>query len=329
MFKFKHPTTMLLAGPTQCGKTSFIIGALRRGLICPEPQRIVWVYGEWQNAYQKLLREMPYIEFVKNFNAKLYESFDPRVRNLLILDDQMENAEAHKRSSDSVVKFFTQGSHHRNLTVVYIVQNLFNQDKSMRTVSLNAHYIVAFRSKRDGRQIITLANQMFPLHPYPVIEAFKDATFVTPERGEHGYLVLDFHPTSCDAFCMLTDVFDEHPTAYVPNEYIRAATMQRDHDSSSVSSDGSSTVLPNNKQLSAAQSKRRGAKPRTRRTSTQPAAEEASRKRRRGEAHRQVSQRVLFSPRVLQRTEGRAGRSYQSHLQRGPQRGAGRRPFDA
>ena len=292
----------------------------------------MWVYGEWQNAYEKLGRDMPHIEFVKNFNAKLYESFDPRVRNLLILDDQMENAEAHKRSSDSVVKFFTQGSHHRNLTVAYIVQNLFNQDRSMRTVSLNTHYIVAFKSKRDGTQIITLANQMFPNHtnhPHPVLEAFKDATAVTPERGEHGYLVLDFHPTSCDAFCLLTDVFDEHPTVYVPNEYIRAATMGRDHDSASVSSDGSSTVLPNNKQLSAAQRKPRRAKPRTRRIVSQQAAEETSRKRHRSEADRQVPQRLFDSPRILQRTKGRAGRSDQSNLQRGAQRGAGRRSFNA
>ena len=81
----------------------------------------------------------PKVEFVKNFNDKLYDSLDPRTRNLVVLDDQMENQLEHRRSTNSLVKFFTQGSHHRNLTVVYIVQNLLNQDLSMRTVSLNAH----------------------------------------------------------------------------------------------------------------------------------------------------------------------------------------------
>jgi hypothetical protein len=63
-----------------------------------------------------------------------------------VLDDQMENRNAHKRGTDSVVKFFTQGSNHRNMTGVYIVQNLFNQDKSMRTVSLNADYIIVLKN---------------------------------------------------------------------------------------------------------------------------------------------------------------------------------------
>jgi len=162
MFSFKHPTTVLIAGPTQCGKTHFLISAIRHKLIQPESQRIVWVFSEWQDAYADLARDMPQIEFMKNFQPELYESFDPHVRNMLVLDDQMENKTAHKRSDDSIVKFFTQGSHHRNLTVVYIVQNLFNQDRSMRTVSLNAHYIVVFKNPRDGMQIQTLAWQMFP-----------------------------------------------------------------------------------------------------------------------------------------------------------------------
>ena len=225
MFTFKHPTTVLLAGPTQCGKTHFLIRAVRNGLIHPEPQRIVWVFSEWQKAYADLLEGRPEIEFVKDFNAQLYESFDSRVRNLLVLDDQMENRCAHKRSSDSLVKFFTQGSHHRNLTVVYIVQNLFNQDRSMRTVSLNAHYLVVFKNPRDGTQIHSLASQIYPGNSAVILDALKDATS-SPVGGPagRGYLLLDLHPTSCDALRILTNVFDEHPTAYVPQEYIKGPT---------------------------------------------------------------------------------------------------------
>ena len=222
MFTFKHPTTILIAGPTQCGKTYFLIQALKRMCIQPEPQRIVWVFSEWQKAYDELARDIPQIEFVKNYQPQLHESFDSRVRNLVILDDQMENQEAHKRSSDSIVKFFTQGSHHRNLTVVYIVQNLFNQDKSMRTVSLNAHYIVVFKNPRDGTQIQTLACQMFPGNPAPLLDAFKDAT-AARDDASRGYLLLDLHPTSCDALRLLTNVLDEQPTAYVPEQYIKQA----------------------------------------------------------------------------------------------------------
>jgi hypothetical protein len=67
-----------------------------------------------------------------------------------VLDDQMDS---ENMKGNTLCKFLTQGSHHRNLTVLYIVQNIFNQDKSMRTVSLNSHYLVLFKKPRDMTQI--------------------------------------------------------------------------------------------------------------------------------------------------------------------------------
>ena len=206
------------------------------------------------------------------------------MRNLVVLDDQMEYRNAHKRGADSVVKFFTQGSHHRNTTVVYIVQNLFNQDKSMRTVSLNAHYIIVFKNPCDGTQIQTLACQMFPGNPTPLLDAFKDATTVTLESGEtRGCLLLDFHPTSCDGLSMLTSVFDERPTAYVPREYAKGASANDDHESSSSEADGfgaSSATFPSNRRSRI----RADAQPR------QAQRKEVSRK-----AHGQVPKRLFKS----------------------------------
>ena len=210
-FSFAHPTTVLLAGPTQCGKTYFLITAIRDGRFQPTPERIVWVFGEWQPAYEQLARDVPGIQYVKNFTSELYESFDPHVRNLLVLDDQMETKAAHKRGDNAVAKFFTQGSHHRNLTVVYIVQNLFNQDRSMRTISLNTHYMVMFKNPRDATQIRTLACQMYPEKPRFLTDAYRDAT-----SKPYGYLLVNLRPDACDALRLQTDVFEEQPTAYVP-----------------------------------------------------------------------------------------------------------------
>ena len=186
-FHFAHPTTIVLAGPTQCGKTHFLIMAIRKQCFKPEPQRIVWVYGEMQSAYEELARDVPlHIEFIKGFTNELYETFDPRVRNLLVLDDQMENKAVHKRGDNAVTKFFTQGSHHRNLTVVYIVQNLFNQDASLRTISLNTHYMVLFKNPRDATQIRTLSQQMYPDNSRMLVDAYRDAT-----SQPYGYLLVE------------------------------------------------------------------------------------------------------------------------------------------
>ena len=57
--------------------------------------------------------------------------------------------------------YVTRGSHHRNLSVIYIVQNLFHQGKGSRSISLNSHYLVLFKNPRDKLQILTLAMQMY------------------------------------------------------------------------------------------------------------------------------------------------------------------------
>ena len=65
----------------------------------------------------------------------------------------------------------TKGSH-LNMSVVYIVQNLFDKGKHHRTISLNTHYLVCFKNPRDSTPIQTLARQIFPGRSHLVLEAF-------------------------------------------------------------------------------------------------------------------------------------------------------------
>ena len=61
-----------------------------------------------------------------------------------------------------IVNLFTRGSHHRNLSVIYIEQNLFHQGKGSRRISLNSHYLVLFKNPREKLKILFLAKQMYP-----------------------------------------------------------------------------------------------------------------------------------------------------------------------
>ena len=83
-----------------------------------------------------MIREpYPGIEFEKGWRDEICDSLSPEQRNILVLDDQMGVAS----SSTSVADLFTKKSHDRNLTVIYLVQNVNNQGKSQRTISLNSH----------------------------------------------------------------------------------------------------------------------------------------------------------------------------------------------
>lgn len=197
LFYFEHPTTIIVSGPTRSGKTCFVIDLLKHGMLQPFPTRIIWFYKEKQPLYGEVLKFLPQTEFVQNIVTEKLETFQSSERNLLIIDDLMNSASESKKVSE----IFTQESHHRNLTVILIVQNLFHQGREMRNISLNAHYFVLYKNPRDKLQIRFLAQQIFPENPKFLVNAFKHAT-----EKPHSYIILDLHPETEEKFRVLANV---------------------------------------------------------------------------------------------------------------------------
>ena len=103
--------------------------------------------------------------------------------NLIVFDDQMIDASKDQR----IVNLFTRsGFHQRNLSVIYILQNLFHQGKGSRTISLNSHYLVLFKNPRDKLQILTLAKQMSPGQTGFFLDQYEEAV-----KTPFGYLLID------------------------------------------------------------------------------------------------------------------------------------------
>ena len=194
--KLKHPFTCVLAGPTGCGKTFFVSKLIKDSGINPLPDRIIWCYGEWQAMYS----DMSGVEFVEGLNFET----DSKQNTLVVIDDLMHETD------ERVSKLFTKGSHHRNLSVVYLVQNLFGKNKEHRTISLNCHYIVVFKNPRDASQITHLAKQMYPRNVKYVQEAFIDAT-----SQPHGYLLIDLKQDTPDHLRLRTNVLEKYPVVYL------------------------------------------------------------------------------------------------------------------
>ena len=81
---------------------------------------------------------------------------NPGKRNLIIFDDLMTEAKCDQRIAD----LFTKGSHHRNISIVYLTQNVFPQGKACRDIALNTHYLVLFNNPIDRQQVATLARRI-------------------------------------------------------------------------------------------------------------------------------------------------------------------------
>lgn len=80
----------------------------------------------------------------------------------------------------------------------------------MRDISLNCHYIVAYKSPRDRGQISALARQICPGNAKYINEIFEDAT-----RLPYGYLVFDLTQTTPDHLRYRTNIFPDDDPAYI------------------------------------------------------------------------------------------------------------------
>ena len=212
----QHPFTCIVVGCTQSGKTVWVKSLLENAqkTISPTPQRIIWCYGQWQPSYFDMMRTMPGIEFNQGIPEDIDNAdyLDVSQRNLIVLDDLMAQSGKDKRISD----LLTKGSHHRNLSIIYIVQNIFHQGKEMRNISLNAHYIVLFKSPRDKQQISMLARQVNPGRVQEFMRSYEDAT-----RRPHGYLMLDLKPTTDDQQRLKTNILPGEIVKFIQKQSYR------------------------------------------------------------------------------------------------------------
>ena len=139
MFHLLKSTTILISGPTNSSKTFFVSRFIKNldYLMSPPPERIVWWYSIWQKAYDQV--EADFIQSIPDF-----EYFD-RKPAILIIDDLMGE------KTEAMTKFFTRGSHHLNLMIFYLVQNLFF--RGIRTIALNSQIVILFKNPHNSGQL--------------------------------------------------------------------------------------------------------------------------------------------------------------------------------
>ena len=140
--------------------------------MAPPPQRIVWLYKSWQLLYDIIRKTVfPRVEFRRGIpmNLNSDDFFDPRIRNVIVLDDLMSTAAKDPRINDH-----TEGSHHRNLTVIALNQNMyFGKDPTQRR---NVHYLVLFKNLIDRQPIATLGRQIYPGRAHDFSQKFEEVT---------------------------------------------------------------------------------------------------------------------------------------------------------
>ena len=194
----QHPFSMIVAGPSKAGKTVFTSKLLQHidSLSTIPPHDILWCYSEYQPNYHSLVVENPKVQLLQGLPDIKELRGSSSVPRLIILDDLM----LETAKDNTMVSLFTRGIHHWNVSVVFIVQNVFLS--GLRTARINAHYMVLFKNPSDKLQASTLARQLYPKNTSFFLDAFQDAT-----SEPYTYLFVDLTQHCPEQLRLCTNVF--------------------------------------------------------------------------------------------------------------------------
>ena len=225
-FAFQHPYSMIVVGPSQCGKTHFVHQLLTHKCTTypnKKPVRVVWCYNQWQPQYDEIQRDLGsnirFFQGVPELEEDLRE-IKPSKHTIFVLDDLMAEA----KDSPVVSKLFTQGRH-RNASVILLLQNMFPKGKYNTDISRNATYKVLFRSPGDRKQIDIMAEQTFAKDRPRFMQAYKQET-----DRPYGYLVVDNHPRTISERQVVANVLGDcytypHITSTSPPSHPRVEPL--------------------------------------------------------------------------------------------------------
>ena len=174
---------------------------------------IIYCYGCWSHKYETVKEKYDdKITFISGIPTEIELRkwcLKSQLPIILVLDDLLQDI-CESRDCQNLV---TRAVHHCNIAMFIITQNLFANSKVFRTISLNTHYFLIMKLKRDLSQIYVLGRQIDPVHPNLLIEAYKKAT-----KEAYGCLRVDLHPSSDSNLLMTSAFLSDYPIVYLPDD---------------------------------------------------------------------------------------------------------------
>ena len=191
----RTPICLIIAGPTKCGKTELTKQLILRKdeIMFPPPKHVVYYYGSDQPLFDFLKAHVPGITFHKGLPERFEDDLVPN--SLTILDDLLE-----------------EGSHHMNVSVIFISQLLYHA--KLRPLTLNASYACIFKNPRDTYSVSVLGRQMNCNRKNKYMEQSFDACI----RKPHGYIFVDLNQQTDDSMRLRDSIFPDQGATVFVNE---------------------------------------------------------------------------------------------------------------
>ena len=206
---------IFLQGPSRSGKSTWTRDMLLNldEIATKVPDITIYAYAKWQKAYDTLLAEGLVDYFVPG-SDKIEEAIDHFTNGksaLIIFDDQINS----ETTTAYAARLFTVDARHSGKSCIWITQNAFGGGKMgtlVRSIRMNADYIILFKCPGDCLSIQTLSKQMtggpllYNIHQY------------VTSKDPYSYLMVDITQASEERLKFTSHLFDQPGVmrVYVP-----------------------------------------------------------------------------------------------------------------
>ena len=211
LLPFEPCSSICVSGQTGSGKTRWVYQFLTHVndmYSRDPPTQILYCYGIYQPLFDEMERNIPHFTSKQGLpsSEELDEFTIVRRHKRIVIDDLMHRVVQSKEME----LLFTQGTHHRCVSVILITQNLYPGGKHTRTIALNTWYMVLMKNLMDVSQVGTLRRQIFPGRGKGFMNIYEDAP-----SSQHGYLIVDTSPHGDDRYRLRTKVLPgQDPIVY-------------------------------------------------------------------------------------------------------------------
>ena len=206
--KLQKPFRLLVGGGSGTGKSTLVQKLVDESHFENPFDKIVYCYPDYLN--EPPLQFDQIVDYKPGLCDLQYFTTIPK-NSLIIYDDLMNEC----GKSDEIMKLFSVIARKRNLSVIFLVQNIYERGSQFRNIRLNATGLVLFNfyaasdvNKRVLKDFGVQSN--VPKH-------LRDQIYSQP----FSYLYIDIHPQRRSNFAAVKgNIFEENFSVYNKMEYI-------------------------------------------------------------------------------------------------------------
>jgi hypothetical protein len=208
--KLEKPFRLMVAGGSGSGKSYFVKTLIENHHFDSSFEEVSYVYPDYLDECPTEFNIPQNVQYIPGLPDLSYFTTLPN-NSLVVLDDLM----IESSKCENIAKLFTVVARKKNISIILIVQNIYQQGKQFRNIRLSASGIVLFKfyGGVDANYRLLRDIGMTSLLPKRLFEKIYG--------DRYQYIYLDLHPNRQNEFCSIRgNIFDNFYCIYYKMEYV-------------------------------------------------------------------------------------------------------------